>query len=122
MKTSCYFNLDYGGGRIRGVYLQGRTELQPMFEGWLKMIAGANLVASPRTTLGSDQASFERVGVPGISFIQDPLNYEIRTHHTSMDLPDYTSTEDMKHAVRVLAHLLIEAANTEHLLPKRVVQ
>lgn len=117
-RTSCYFNLDYGAGRIRGVYLQGRMELKDTFESWLAGVDGEKLVASPRTTLGSDQATFERLGIPGISFIQDPLNYEVRTHHTSMDLPDYASPDDMMHAVRVLAHLLMEAANAEQPLPR----
>ncbi len=121
-KTSCYFNLDYGAGRIRGVYLQGRIELKADFESWLKGIPGESLVASPRTTLGSDQATFERLGIPGISFIQDPLNYEVLTHHTTMDLPDYASADDLNHGVQVIAHLVMQAANSDHLLPKRTVR
>jgi len=117
--TSCYFNLDFGGGRIRGVYLQGRTELQPIFASWLERVAGEQLVASPRTTLGSDQATFERAGLPGISFIQDPLDYTFRTNHTTMDVSDYVSTDDLNHNVRVLANLLLEAANADEKLPRK---
>lgn len=117
-RTSCYFNLDYGTGRIRGIYLQGRTELAPTISQWLQAVTGEMLVASPRSALGSDQASFERAGVPGFTFIQDPLNYESRTHHTTMDVPDYAATEDLTHAVRVLAHVLLQAASAEELLPR----
>ena len=117
--TSCYFNLDFGGGRIRGVYLQGRTELQLIFASWLEKVAGEKLVASPRTTLGSDQATFEGAGLPGISFIQDPLDYVLRTNHTTMDVSDYVSTDDLNHNVRVLANLLFEAANADEKLPRR---
>jgi hypothetical protein len=117
--TSCYFNLDFGGGRIRGVYLQGRTELQPIFASWLGRVAGEKLVASPRTTLGSDQATFERAGLPGISFVQDPLDYMLRTNHTTMDFSDYVSTDDLNHNVRALANLLLEAANADEKLPRK---
>ncbi len=78
-------------------------------------------MASPRTTLGSDQATFERAGVPGISFIQDPLDYVLRTNHTTMDVSDYVSMDDVKHNVRVLANLLFEAANADGKLRERPV-
>src|SRR5262249_41356126 len=32
---SAYFNLDYGTGRIRGVYLQGNEAVRPIFGAWL---------------------------------------------------------------------------------------
>ena len=76
-------------------------------------------MASPRTTLGSDQATFEGAGLPGISFIQDPLDYVLRTNHTTMDVSDYVSTDDLNHNVRVLANLLFEAANADEKLPRR---
>ena len=115
---SCYFNLDYGAGRIRGVYLQGRTELRPILQSWLDTLDEGRLVASPQSTLGSDQASFERIGIPGISFIQDPLNYEIRSHHTNMDNPDYVLPEDLKHSVNVLTQLVYYTAMADGMLPR----
>jgi hypothetical protein len=33
-KLSAYINLDYGSGRIRGIYLQGNEQLKPLFERW----------------------------------------------------------------------------------------
>src|SRR5262249_46660201 len=30
-KLSCYFNVDYGAGRIRGVFLQGNEAVRPIF-------------------------------------------------------------------------------------------
>ena len=117
-KLSCYFNLDYGAGRIRGIYLQGRTELKPIIESWLSSLNEGRLIASPRVTLGSDQATFEGIGLPGLSFVQDPLNYEVRAHHTNMDLPDYVSVEDLKRSVDVLAQVLYRAAICEEPLPR----
>jgi carboxypeptidase Q len=33
-KVSCYFNLDNGTGRIRGIYLQNNDALKPIFDRW----------------------------------------------------------------------------------------
>jgi hypothetical protein len=118
-RLSAYFNLDYGSGRIRGIYLQGRRPLKPLFDTWLTEIGGTTLVATLRSTLGSDQAMFERVGIPGLSFIQDPLNYETRTHHTTMDLTTYVRTEDIAASAATLAAVLERVANAPDLLPRR---
>jgi RNA polymerase sigma factor (sigma-70 family) len=117
---SCYFNLDYGSGRIRGVYLQGRTALKGTIASWLvKDLDRRPIILSPRTTLGSDQAVFEGLGIPGLTFVQDPLNYEQRTHHTNMDVSDYISVDDLRHSVLVLTQLLYNAAMSEEPLTRR---
>ncbi|HVZ20449.1 MAG TPA: M20/M25/M40 family metallo-hydrolase [Vicinamibacterales bacterium] len=118
-RLSAYFNLDYGSGRIRGVYLQGRRSLKPLFDRWLGEIdSRGELVATLRTTLGSDQAMFERAGVPGLSFVQDPLDYEMRTHHTTMDLSDYVRIPDVAASAATLAAILERVANAPDLLPR----
>ena len=119
-RLSAYFNLDYGSGRIRGVYLQGRRPLKPLFDTWLAEIGGsAGAVATLRSTLGSDQAMFERADIPGLSFIQDPLDYETRTHHTTMDLSAYVRTADIAASAATLAAVLERVANAPKLLPRR---
>lgn len=118
-RVSAYFNLDYGSGRIRGVYLQGRRPLKPLFDRWLGEIDGqGELVATLRTTLGSDQAMFERAGIPGLSFVQDPLDYETRTHHSTMDLSDYVRIPDVAASATTLAAILERVANAPDLLPR----
>jgi hypothetical protein len=118
-KISCYLNLDYGSGRIRGIYLQGNEALKPLFDQWLAEIGGGGLVATLRSTLGSDQATFERIGVPGLSFIQDPLNYEQRTHHTTMDVSDYVVVDDVQDSGATLASVIYKIANADTLLPRK---
>jgi Zn-dependent M28 family amino/carboxypeptidase len=118
-KLSAYFNLDYGAGRIRGVYLQGNSQLKPLFDEWLAQIGDGELVATLRTTLGSDQASFERVGVPGLSFVQDPLSYEVRTHHTNMDEADYVSLDNLGSNAATLAAVIYAVANADQMLPRK---
>ena len=39
-----------------------------------------------RNTGGTDHQAFDAVGLPGFQFIQDPLEYSARTHHTNLDL------------------------------------
>jgi carboxypeptidase Q len=118
-KLSAYLNVDYGSGRIRGIYLQGNEKLEPLFDTWLADVADGTLVATRRTTLGSDQAAFERIGIPGLSFIQDPLNYEQRTHHTNMDEPDYIVLDDARQSAATLATVIYKIANADALLPRK---
>jgi carboxypeptidase Q len=118
-RVSAYLNLDYGSGRIRGIYLQGNEALKPLFDEWLIGVGDGGLVATLRSTLGSDQATFERIGAPGLSFIQDPLNYEQRTHHTTMDVSDYVVVDDVKDSAATLASVIYRIANADALLPRK---
>jgi len=121
-KVSGYLNIDYGSGRIRGLYLQGNVRLKSLFDEWLSGLGDGTLVATLRTTLGSDQASFERAGIPGLSFVQDPLDYEQRTHHTSMDVGDYVTVDDVRANATILAGVIVRVANADDLLPRNEPQ
>ncbi len=81
-KLAGYFNFDNGGGKIRGVYMQGNDMMRPIFEAWLAPFndLGATTVTI-RNTSGTDHLSFDAVGLPGFQFIQDPLDY--MTRHAS---------------------------------------
>ena len=37
-------------------------------------------------TSGTDHLAFDAVGLPGFQFVQDPMEYSSRTHHTNLDL------------------------------------
>jgi carboxypeptidase Q len=69
-KLAGYYNLDYGGGKIRGVYLQGNDMVRPIFEAWLApwKDEGAGSL-SIREVGGTDHLSFDDVGLPGFQFI-----------------------------------------------------
>ena len=88
-RFSGYFNLDNGSGKIRGVNLQGNDAMRPVFEKWFEPFKdlGAGTIAL-RNTGGTDHLSFDAVGLPGFQFIQDPLDYFTRTHHSNMDVYD----------------------------------
>jgi hypothetical protein len=57
------------------------------------------------------------VGVPGFQFIQDPLDYESRVHHSNIDTLDHVKADDMRQAAVVMAGMLLEAANSDQVLP-----
>lgn len=119
-KLSGYFNLDNGSGRIRGVNLQGNEAVRPIFEAWLRPFH--YLGASTLTTLntgGTDHMPFDAIGLPGFQFIQDPLNYESKVHHSNMDLYEAASPDDLKQASAILASFAYHAAVRDAMLPRK---
>jgi Iap family predicted aminopeptidase len=117
---SGYFNLDNGSGRIRGVYLQGHEAMRPLFEQWLAPFRDLGVTTiTIRNTGGTDHLSFTRVGLPGFQFIQDPLDYETATHHTSADTFDHAVAADLMQAAAVIASVVYHAANRPERLPRR---
>src|SRR3569832_453054 len=82
---SAYFNVDNGGGRIRGIYLQGNAAVQPIFAEWIAPLKDLGVTTlTMRNSGGTDHLSFDAVGIPGFQFIQDGLDYGSRTHHSNM--------------------------------------
>jgi hypothetical protein len=119
-KLSAYFNLDNGGGKIRGVYMQGNEAVRPLFRRWLEPfrdLDAATLTIS--NTGGTDHTSFDAVGLPGFQFIQDPLDYRARTHHSNEDVLDRIQPDDLKQAAVILAAFVYDAANLDHKLPRK---
>ena len=121
-KLSGYFNLDNGSGRIRGVNLQGNEAVRPIFEAWLRPFH--YLGASTLTTLntgGTDHIPFDAVGLPGFQFIQDPLSYETKVHHSNLDLYEAASPDDLKQASAILASFVYHAAMRDTMLPRKAL-
>ena len=82
-KLAGYFNVDNGTGAIRGVYLQGNEAVAPVFSAWMKPFENLGMTTlSIRNTGGTDHVPFNEVGLPGFQFIQDPIEYGSRTHHS----------------------------------------
>ena len=119
-RFSGYFNLDNGGGRIRGVWAQENAAAVPIFEAWLQPFAdlGATTVTLENTS-GTDHLPFDRAGLPGFQFIQDGLDYWSRTHHTHLDTYDHLREADLKQSAVVLASFLYHAAMRDRPLPRK---
>ena len=119
-KFAAYFNLDNGTGKIRGVYLQGNEAVRPIFRAWLAPFAEwAPSTLSPSNTGGTDHLSYDAVGLPGFQFIQDPLEYDSRTHHSNMDVYDRMQEDDMKQASIIMASFVYHAAMRDEKLPRK---
>jgi hypothetical protein len=119
-KVSAYYNLDNGSGKIRGIFAQGNEAAASIFNQWLQPFAdlGATTVTT-RNTGSTDHVSFDAVGIPGFQFIQDPLDYETRTHHTNMDNYDHLSIDDLKQAAAIVAAFVYNTAMRADLLPRK---
>jgi carboxypeptidase Q len=119
-RFSGYFNLDNGSGKIRGVYMEGNEAMRPVFESWFAPFHDLGVATiTIRNTSGTDHLSFDAVGLPAFQFIQDPLDYDTITHHSSMDTYDHAVPEDLMQASAVIATLVYEAANRKEMLPRR---
>jgi carboxypeptidase Q len=122
-KISAYFNIDNGSGKIRGVYLQENEAVAPIFEAWMKPFNDLGMTTlTMRNTGGTDHLSFNSVGIPGFQFIQDPLEYETRTHHSNMDVYDRLQPEDLKQAAVILAGFVYDAAIRDQMLPRKPIE
>ena len=122
-KFSAYFNLDNGTGKIRGVYLQNNESARPIFRRWLQPFAdlGAETLTYNNTG-GTDHQSFDGIGLPGFQFIQDPIEYWTRTHHSNADVFDRIQADDMKQAATIMAAFLWNAATMNEKVPRKVVE
>jgi carboxypeptidase Q len=122
-KVSAYFNVDNGTGKIRGVYLQENEAVAPIFEAWMKPFKDLGMnTLTMRNTGGTDHQSFDAVGIPGFQFIQDPIEYETRTHHSNMDVYDRLQPEDLKQAAVIVASFVYNTAMRDQMLPRKPIE
>jgi hypothetical protein len=117
-----YFNIDNGSGKIRGIYTEGNLGVVSTLREWLSPFSsmGASAVVAEPTG-GTDHVFLSRLGLPAFQFIQDPLDYETRVHHTDLDTYDHLRIEDMKQASVILASILIDAADADKPLARKPV-
>ena len=114
-----YFNIDNGSGKLRGIYAEGNADAVPLLKQWLSPFdsMGAGHVVAAKTG-GTDHVFMQAVGIQGFQFIQDPLDYESRVHHSSIDTLDHMRGDDLRQAAVVLAGVLLEAANSDKEIPR----
>lgn len=119
-RVSVYFNVDHGAGAIRGVYLQEHPTVAPIFTAWMAPFAAVGMTTlAPRGEYASDHVSFDEVGIPAFQFIQDPLEYYSRTHHTSSDTFERLQPAEAARNAVILASFVYHAANRDELLPRK---
>ena len=115
-----YFNLDDGAGRVRGIYSAGDLAAGAVLKTWIAPLNDLGV-----TTIGdgdgdgSDEEAFDAVGVPSFAFIQDPLDYETRAHHSNLDTFERLNEADLEQAAVVEATFLLDAAQRDAMLPRK---
>lgn len=119
-KFSAYYNIDNGTGKVRGIYLQGNEAARPIFQAWLEPFKdlGANTITISNTS-GTDHLSFDEVGLPGFQFIQDEIEYDTRTHHSTMDSYDHLIAADLEQIATIVAAFVYNTAMRDEKIPRK---
>ena len=119
-KLSAYYNLDNGTGRIRGVYMQGNEQVRTYFRRWLAPFADLGAQTLTLANTGStDHVPFDQIGLPGFQFIQDAVEYNTRTHHSTQDTYERIQPDDVKQAAVIMAAFIYQTAMLDERLPRK---
>jgi Zn-dependent M28 family amino/carboxypeptidase len=121
-KFNGYFNVDSGTGRIRGGSVFGPPEAGAVLRQYFAQfedlgIYGATSTSS-RTGGGTDSASFQNAGLPGIGLSQDPIEYNSHTWHTNLDTYERIVWEDVKKSAVAIASAVYHVAMRDEMLPR----
>ena len=85
----------------------------------IKIFARNVTTISIRNSGGTDHLSFDRVGLPGFQFIQDPIDYFTRTHHSNMDLYDRIQKGDIMQSAVIMASVVYQTAMRDERMPRK---
>ena len=119
-RISAYVNVDNGTGRIRGIWDQMNEAAIAVFEQILWPFRDLGVVAVRHgNTGGTDHLAFDAAGIPGFNFIQDPIEYGTRTHHTFADTFDHLVLDDLRQAAVVVAATVYHLAMRDEMMPRK---
>ena len=91
-----------------------------IFDSWLDPLKSVGARRNTIEPVGStDHLSFIDAGVPGFNPIQDYGNYDVRTHHTNMDMVERVDEKDIQQAAVVMATFAYNAANLDRKIPHK---
>jgi carboxypeptidase Q len=117
-KFDVYFNLDPGTGPIYGWYLENNEAVRPTFDAWLEPFRDLGARRNIAQPIGNtDHLSFIAAGVPGFNAVQDYTNYDVRTHHTNVDMFERVNPADLRECAVVMAAFAYEAAMRSEKIP-----
>ena len=118
-RFSVFFNLDGGTGKIRGVWRQQNKAAGEIFRAWMIPFQDLGMkTISAWEVGGGDDLAFMSAGLPSFGFIQDPIDYDPRTHHTSADVYERLLPDDLKFNTAVLAAFAWQAAQRDGKIPR----
>jgi hypothetical protein len=124
-KFDVYFNDDGGSGRFRGVSAGGSPQTAAIFKSWIAPLKDQHIVAVVGAEFrptpspgGTDSTAFSWIGLNGIGFMQDTLEYGTRTHHSNADLYDRVQKDDVMQDAMIEAWFAYNAATRAEMLPR----
>ena len=100
--------------------MQGNEALRPIFRHWLEPLHDLGAETLTLNNTGStDHISFDNIGLTALEFLQDPLDYSTRSHHSNEDVFDRIQADDLKQAAVVIATFVYDAAMADEKLPRK---
>ncbi len=122
-KFAGYFNLDYGTGRIRGIYAQANAAVRPIFAAWLAPLADLGASTVSLDNIGAtDHIPFDEAGLPAFQFIRDYMEgTNTRAAHTNMDTLDHVIGDDLKQSAAVAASVVYCLSMRDQKLPRKPI-
>jgi carboxypeptidase Q len=121
-KLAAYFNSDNGTGKVRGIWMQGNLAVRPIFEQWIAPLRDLGVTTlGPRSVVSTDHVSFDNAGIPAFQLLVDRLEYNSRTHHSTMDTFDRVQRDDMVQQATVIAVVAYNAAMRDEKLPRKAL-
>ena len=118
-KTFVYLNLDPATGPIYGWYMQDSEPAKAIFDKWLEPLKDLGMRKNVIAGIGNtDHLSFRAIGVPGFNPIQEYKDYDVRMHHTNVDMYERVREQDLKQNAVVMAWFAWQAATTAERIPR----
>jgi carboxypeptidase Q len=117
-KMSVYLNIDPGTGPIYGFYMENNEAAKAIFDAWLEPFRDLGMRRNVLPGIGAtDHLSFTRVGIPGFNVVQEYTDYDVRMHHTNVDMFERVREADLQQNAIVLASFLYHAAMRKEKIP-----
>jgi dipeptidyl aminopeptidase/acylaminoacyl peptidase len=109
---------DTGVGKVTGIDARHRPVLQPILAKELASLKELGVTSYDGSFVGgSDHASFDRLGVPGLMFRQEVAGYRL-SHHSQADTLDRATEAGLVQGAQVMAVTAMRLANFDALLPR----
>jgi Zn-dependent M28 family amino/carboxypeptidase len=100
--------------------MQGNEGVRPYFRQWLAPFADLGAQTLTLANTGStDHVPFDDIGLPGFQFIQDAVEYNTRTHHSTQDTYERIQPDDVKQAAVIMAAFVYQTAMLDERLPRK---
>lgn len=121
-KFAGYINIDSGTGRARAMTVFGPPAAGTILRDALAPLSDLGFLGATTTRNrqrgGTDSTSFNEAGLPGISVLQDPIQYQSYTWHTNLDTYERIVEDDVKKSAIAIAAVVYHLAMRDEQLPR----